>query len=164
MPPLVAYLLPLVIPLSGPGLSWLRFATIVWALLGILIALDPAWTDRIAKMRQGLDLLRNAAPPKGAEGAQHHMVRLTPPRRRLQTSSGRRLPAARHAHAIPSLVPTLNEWRRPLRRQPRAGQAGQGRGLLAELMPCRTSAADPQCPLRCGLACGGGPSQGRARR
>ena len=69
IPPLAAYLLPLVVPLSGPGVSWLRFATIVWALLGILIALDPAWTDRIAKMRQGLDLLRSAAPPKGADGS-----------------------------------------------------------------------------------------------
>ena len=66
-PALVAYLLPLVIPLSGPGLSWLRFASIVWALLGSLIALDPAWTERMAKMRQGLDLLRNATPPKGTE-------------------------------------------------------------------------------------------------
>jgi hypothetical protein len=69
IPPLVAYLLPLVVPLSGPGLSWLRFATVVWVLLGVLIALDPAWTDRIAKMRQGLELLRNAAPPKGADGS-----------------------------------------------------------------------------------------------
>jgi uncharacterized protein HemY len=69
IPPLVAYLLPLVVPLSGPGVAWLRFATIVWALLGILIALDPAWTDRITKMRQGLDLLRNTAPPKVADGS-----------------------------------------------------------------------------------------------
>ncbi len=68
-PPLVAYLLPLVVPLTGPGVSWLRFASIVWALLGCLIALDPAWTDRMAKMRQGLDLLRNATPPKGAESS-----------------------------------------------------------------------------------------------
>jgi tetratricopeptide (TPR) repeat protein len=65
MPALVAYLLPLWVPLSGPGLSWLRFAAIVWALLGILVALDPVWTDRVTKMRQGLDVLRNAAPPKG---------------------------------------------------------------------------------------------------
>ncbi len=68
-PALVAYMLPLVVPLSGPGLSWLRFSSIVWALLGSLIALDPAWTDRMAKMRQGLDLLRNATPPKGAESS-----------------------------------------------------------------------------------------------
>jgi hypothetical protein len=68
IPPLVAYLLPLAVTVSAPGLSWLRFATIVWALLGILIALDPAWNERMAKMRQGLDLLRSAAPPKGAEG------------------------------------------------------------------------------------------------
>lgn len=68
-PPLVAYLLPLAVPLNGPGLSWLRFATIVWALLGAVIALDPAWTERITKMRQGLDLLRTATPPKGFDGS-----------------------------------------------------------------------------------------------
>jgi hypothetical protein len=67
-PPLVAYLLPLVVPLSGPGLSWLRFASIVWALLGAVIALDPEWSERITKMRQGLDLLRSSGPPKGATG------------------------------------------------------------------------------------------------
>jgi hypothetical protein len=66
-PALVAYLLPLAIPLSGPGLSWLRLAAIVWALLGIIIALDPAWTERITKMRQGLDLLRNATPTMAAD-------------------------------------------------------------------------------------------------
>lgn len=61
LPPLVAYLLPLAIPLTGPGLSWLRFASIVWALLGTLIFLDPAWADRVVKMREGLDLLRRAS-------------------------------------------------------------------------------------------------------
>jgi Tetratricopeptide repeat len=80
-PPLVAYLLPLVVPLNGPGLSWFRFATIVWALLGALIALDPAWNDRMAKMRQGLDLLRNAAPPKGTNDGQaaHSSPDVSPP-------------------------------------------------------------------------------------
>jgi hypothetical protein len=67
VPPLGAYLLPLVVPVSGPGLSWLRFASIVWALLGIVIAIDPAWTERVAKMRQGIDLLRSASPPKSGD-------------------------------------------------------------------------------------------------
>lgn len=67
--PLGVYLLPLVLPLSGPGLSWLRLAAIVWALLGTVIAVDPAWNERITKMRQGLDLLRSAAPPKGTDGS-----------------------------------------------------------------------------------------------
>ncbi len=91
-PPVVAYLLPLLVPLSGPGLSWLRFATIVWALLGAIIALDPAWADRIAKMRQGLDLLRNATPPKSTDGglASHSPVDAAP----LQTAdTPRRMPA-----------------------------------------------------------------------
>jgi hypothetical protein len=91
-PPLVAYLLPLLVPLSGPGVSWLRFATIVWALLGVVIALDPAWTDRIAKMRQGLDLLRNATPPKTPDGglASHGLADADP----LQTVDiARRTPA-----------------------------------------------------------------------
>src|SRR5260370_29341661 len=81
-PPLVAYLLPLVVPISGPGLSWLRFATIVWALLGAVIALDPAWNDRITKMRQGLDLLRSATPPKSADGSAppHGPADAAPPR------------------------------------------------------------------------------------
>jgi tetratricopeptide (TPR) repeat protein len=61
LPPLVAYLLPLALPLTGPGLSWLRFASIVWALLGTMIILDPAWADRVVKMREGLDLLRRAS-------------------------------------------------------------------------------------------------------
>jgi tetratricopeptide (TPR) repeat protein len=97
LPPLVAYLLPLAIPLSGPGLSWLRFATIVWALLGILVALDPAWTERISKMRQGLDLLRSAAPSKGGDGsAAPYGPADTAP---LQTPDVQRQTPARRAHA-----------------------------------------------------------------
>jgi tetratricopeptide (TPR) repeat protein len=65
-PPLVAFLLPDVAPLTGPGLAWLRFATIVWALLGAIIALDPKIGDRVAKMREVLDLWRDLAPPKNA--------------------------------------------------------------------------------------------------
>jgi tetratricopeptide (TPR) repeat protein len=63
-PALVAFVLPLLVPLSGPGWAWLRFASIVWALLGAVVALDPAWDERITKMRQGLDLLRSAGPAK----------------------------------------------------------------------------------------------------
>ena len=66
-PPAVAFLLPLVAPLSGPGVPWLRFATTVWALLGIIIALDPDWSNRIAKMRQWIDLVRSATPPGGSD-------------------------------------------------------------------------------------------------
>jgi hypothetical protein len=66
-PPLVAFLLPLVAPLSGPGVPWLRFATTVWALLGTIIALDPDWSNRIAKMREWIDLVRSATPPAGSD-------------------------------------------------------------------------------------------------
>jgi tetratricopeptide (TPR) repeat protein len=66
-PALGAFLLPLVLPLSGPGVPWLRFATTVWALLGIIIALDPDWSNRIAKMRQWIDLVRSATPPAGSD-------------------------------------------------------------------------------------------------
>ena len=62
-PPLVAFLLPLAVPLSGPGVPWLRFATTVWALLGTIIALDPEWSTRIAKMREWFDVVRSATPP-----------------------------------------------------------------------------------------------------
>jgi predicted negative regulator of RcsB-dependent stress response len=65
-PPLVAFLLPDVAPLTGPGLAWLRFATIVWALLGAIIALDPEIGDRVAKMRQVLGLWRDLTPSKSA--------------------------------------------------------------------------------------------------
>ena len=99
-PALVAYLLPLVVPLSGPGLSWLRFASIVWALLGGLIALDPAWTDRMGKMRQGLDLLRNATPPKGAESSASPYGPAEPSHRNPKTPRGEHHPA-RLAHARP---------------------------------------------------------------
>ncbi len=61
-PPLVAFLLPLAVPLSGPGVPWLRFATTVWALLGTIIALDPDWSTRIAKMRQWFDIVSRATP------------------------------------------------------------------------------------------------------
>jgi hypothetical protein len=61
-PPLGAFLLPLALPLSGPGVPWLRFATTVWALLGTIIALDPDWSTRIAKMHEWFDVVRSAAP------------------------------------------------------------------------------------------------------
>lgn len=66
-PPLVAFLIPLA-SLSVPGLAWLRFSTVVWALLAALVVLDPAISDRVAKMRDVLGLLRDATPPKGASG------------------------------------------------------------------------------------------------
>jgi hypothetical protein len=51
-PPLVAFLLPLVAPLSGLGVAWLRLATLVWALLATIIALDPGISEKISQMRQ----------------------------------------------------------------------------------------------------------------
>lgn len=67
-PPAVAFLLPLVAPLSGPGVPWLRFATTVWALLGTIIALDPDWSNRIAKMRQWINLMRSVTPTVNSGG------------------------------------------------------------------------------------------------
>ena len=69
-PPLVAFLVPLVAPVTGPGLAWLRSATLVWALLAAVIALDPALGDRIAKMREVLSLLRDATPSKDTAASQ----------------------------------------------------------------------------------------------
>ncbi len=62
-PPLVAFLVPHVAPVTGPGLGWLQSASLVWALLAAIVALDPALSDRIAKMRAMLSLLRDAGPP-----------------------------------------------------------------------------------------------------
>jgi hypothetical protein len=93
MPPLVAYLLPLAIPLNGPGLSWLRFASVVWALLGI-ITLDPAWNDRIARMRQGLDLFLRASPPKSTTNSPA-LPGPADPALPQQTEDGPRRPATR---------------------------------------------------------------------
>ena len=64
-PPLVAFLVPHVAPVTGPGLGWLQSASLVWALLAAVVALDPALSDRIAKMRAMLSLLRDAMPPGG---------------------------------------------------------------------------------------------------
>jgi len=62
-PPLVAFLVPHVAPVTGPGLGWLQSASLVWALLAAVVALDPALSDRIAKMRAMLSLLRDAGLP-----------------------------------------------------------------------------------------------------
>ena len=67
-PPLVAFLLPLVAPLSGPGVAWLRLATLVWALLAAIIVLDPKIAEKVSQMRAVLSLLREAAPPRGVPG------------------------------------------------------------------------------------------------
>jgi predicted negative regulator of RcsB-dependent stress response len=69
-PPLVAFLLPLAVPLSGPGVPWLRFATTVWALLGTIIALDPDWSTRIAKMRQWFDVVSRATPSDSGDNSE----------------------------------------------------------------------------------------------
>lgn len=64
VPPLVAFLPPLHTSLPGPALSWLRFVAVMWALLGAVTALEPAWGDRIAKMSQGLEFMRKSMPSK----------------------------------------------------------------------------------------------------
>lgn len=67
-PPLVAFLLPLAVPLSGPGVTWLRLATVVWALLALIISLDQAINEKVSQMRTMLNLLRDATPPPHAAG------------------------------------------------------------------------------------------------
>lgn len=59
-PPLVAFLLPLVAPLNGPGVAWLRLATLVWALLASIVALDPGIAKKVSQMREILGLWREA--------------------------------------------------------------------------------------------------------
>ena len=65
-PPLVAFLLPLVVSLSGPGVAWLRLATLVWALLASIIALDPGIADKLAQMRAIMSLWREASASPSA--------------------------------------------------------------------------------------------------
>jgi hypothetical protein len=67
-PPLVAFLLPLVVPLSGPGVAWLRLATLVWALLASIIALDPGISDKVSQMRAVLSLWRDAGSSQSSTG------------------------------------------------------------------------------------------------
>lgn len=75
-PPLAAFLLPLVAPLNGSSVAWLRFATLVWALLAAIIALDPEISDKVAKMREVLGLLRDSAASKGDSASRRHGARL----------------------------------------------------------------------------------------
>jgi thioredoxin-like negative regulator of GroEL len=65
-PPLVAFLLPLLVPLNGPGVAWLRLATLVWALLAAIVALDPGITAKVSQMREILTLWRETGPSQGA--------------------------------------------------------------------------------------------------
>jgi tetratricopeptide (TPR) repeat protein len=65
-PPLVAFFLPVVAPLNGPGLPWLRFAAIIWALLAALVALDPSIGDKAAKMREVWAFFREVTPSGNA--------------------------------------------------------------------------------------------------
>lgn len=64
-PPLAVFLLPLVVSISGSGYAWLQIVTVVWALLGCIVALDPRLTARITQMRAVLSLLRDSTPPAG---------------------------------------------------------------------------------------------------
>jgi hypothetical protein len=86
------FLLPLVVPLSGPGVAWLRFATTVWALLGTIIALDPDWSTRIAKMRQWFEVVSKATPSGESGGGEsvYDVVDGYPPQAAAETP--RRLP------------------------------------------------------------------------
>lgn len=74
-PPLVAYFLPLVAPLTGPGLSWLRAGTIVWALIGAVVTLDPAFNERSRKMRDMLAFLRDAMSAAGPKDSGKDVAR-----------------------------------------------------------------------------------------
>jgi hypothetical protein len=121
-PPLVAFLLPLATPLSGPGVPWLRFATTVWALLGIIIALDPDWSNRIAKMRQWLDLMRTATPPPDYDSGSslHEPAAAIPP----HDDQAPRRPSSRPPR-IPAPRPTVRPQDRRNVRQ-RTTPHGQG--------------------------------------
>jgi hypothetical protein len=83
-PPLVAFLLPLVVPLNGPGVAWLRLATLVWALLASIIALDPGIAGKVSQMREILRLWREAGSSPDATGqdSQNVAVEQAPPSRR----------------------------------------------------------------------------------
>jgi tetratricopeptide (TPR) repeat protein len=67
-PPLVAFLLPLFVRQGGPGWAWLRLATIVWALLAAIVALDPGIADKVSSMRAVLSLWREVGGSQGGEG------------------------------------------------------------------------------------------------
>jgi hypothetical protein len=51
-PPLVAFL----VPLNGPGAAWLRIVTLVWALLAVIVELDPGISPKLSQMREILRL------------------------------------------------------------------------------------------------------------
>ena len=61
VPLLAAWFVPL-----AEGLAWLRTASVIWAILVVLVALDPAIGKRLTKMREVLSLLKDAAPPRDA--------------------------------------------------------------------------------------------------
>jgi hypothetical protein len=92
VPPLVAFLLPLAVPLSGPGIPWLRFATTVWALLGIIIAVDPDWSTRIVKMRQWFDVVSRATPSGESGGNDESVSEVTDGYPSHAAETRRRLP------------------------------------------------------------------------
>jgi len=59
VPPLAAWFVPL-----AEGLAWLRTVSVIWAILVVLVALDPAIGKRLTKMREVLSLLKDAAPTR----------------------------------------------------------------------------------------------------
>ena len=119
-PPLVAFLVPLVAPVTGPGLAWLRSATLVWALLAAVIALDPALGDRVAKMREVLSLLRDATPSKDDTARQADpRISAADPERDPPASMIRSLEEPARAQPIVRAPSTRS--RGPLRRLPPFG-------------------------------------------
>jgi tetratricopeptide (TPR) repeat protein len=105
-PPLVAFLLPRVISLHGSGIAWLQIVTLVWALLGCIVALDPKLIERITQMRAVLSLFRDATPPAGQPEA-------------IDPASAVGRPASsRHGQAIRTPATYQRKSRRPGPRDP----------------------------------------------
>ena len=61
VPPLAAWFVPL-----AEGLAWLRTVSVIWAILVVLVALDPAIGKRLTRMREVLSLFKDATPPRDA--------------------------------------------------------------------------------------------------
>lgn len=61
VPPLAAWFVPLV-----DGVAWLRTASVTWAILVLLVALDPTIGKRLTPMREVLSLFKDTAPPRDA--------------------------------------------------------------------------------------------------
>jgi tetratricopeptide (TPR) repeat protein len=115
-PPLVAFLLPLVAPLTGPGVAWLRLATLVWALLACIVVLDPKIADSVSKMSTVLNLLRQTTPSQGDTGQADYYGPPEQMQQRIQPGSSAR---AQGASVTPDAQSRSNRTNRRRRRSSR---------------------------------------------